>query len=1818
MKIRNICLMFISLCLLVIGRADTGNVKQVGEGKYLIENNYFKIDVITRGGGIEGIIYKPKSINLTSGLADFKQNDISFQDRIYNQKRVGDEKILNLDYFSSLSYKVNILKSEGKEVSLEVSAKGLSDFFPGIEVSKVYTLKDNVPAIFVEHKLKNVSGEPVEAGIWLTTYFRIAGRIPERNKFYAPSLEGLEEVLHPGKDALPDGNWVLYPSSNWKGVLGDNSKVGLVAIFEYPHLSSFFNWFTPNRDVSTFEWVIKQQKIKPQSVFSTKYILMPVTEFNRLDNVMDSRLACGINFQSENLKKGEEAEIRYNLSSYENEEVKATVRIKSDGKVVTERTFEKVKLEAGKSFAATIKQKISKEGIYWAEVELTKDKQLVGKTERPLVVGNYEIKKKIIKGNPEETFWLGLKGTKVPEWQDLKFNTRSLKSQSDAEVVEQNIVTMGDFEEKDVKKYTKWYFNPGMTLTSEASHSGKQSLKMIVPEDYNSITSSFGTPLLKVEGGKEYKVTFWAKATDASGTKPTTSPDRFWYVLYPCGYYYKGDLKSPKYINRYCDMIKTPTFDWKKIEKIITTPEDAEWIRFSITTRATMGDIYVDDISISPVTMSAKSARKERAYLNNKSLDAFFRVSEEYVTPHTKWLKPYAKGKIKVLFMSSMSRLDDINKRDVVELSQRLDMDYKYIPLLSRSDGKADFRYLEGKELEPYIYDVVQEEIKKDYDLIVVNKLDCKLIKEELSQDLLREVRKGKGLLLVGCKNIPEKISELLTKTNLMKTPDDFLNMPEVNKTTTLARQVPQISKIWQLDKGKICTIHLGRKLYPCVPGNRFFGYQDYYGREIPYWEYMYFPLIKSIVSVAGKESDVKINNFIYKDGALNSTISSDIESEAVMEVVFNNIYGQAEATGKYPVKLKTGNNEMTISLPVLPGGYHISDYILKNSKGLIYDFGSYGFNIPIVSEIKEVKFVNPNRYYRTGEDIKVEIELGNIEEGCSLNWYVEDTYDRVIQKGSQQLSKGKDKATIDFKIDNPLTILSRLFVNIEKNNVVIHKSMGEFTTPFNMPPNDEFVAYGWFSFQGSHAYKAWKEKGFDTMACSAPRFTGLLQSLISINQRPCLYGLLYRVGDPDKGWRYRGDLGKEADDIIRKPCFSDPNWWKKIEEEVDKDMYKNVVYYGIKDYLMGDECFLGTNVCFSEWCLKDFRDYLKKHYKDLNELNKTWKSGFKSWEEVVPSEKKNVKAEENNLAAWLDHKMFMTTVFAKIGKRMKEIVEKKTSSENIRMGYTGSQNVGFTYNWWELMKYNTCWLHYTGMQEDLIRSYRPPDARYGLCVGYAPEHADAEKYSRHSVWARVFNEENCLGYYHGGYAMLGDLSFARNTKYVLEELKELQQGIDKSLLSSELVCDIGIHNSQSSMFTSIVTIGKNLWSKAVDSWSAIIDDLGVNFKFVSYEQLEKEGLDKNKYKVFILPVSLSMSEKETEALRKYVESGGILISDFGAGMYNQHGLKINNKRLLDIFGIERESDNNVACGGLEIKISGIQGVGLEKRDAQLRFGEIGLKLTTGKAYGETGESRAPAVIINKLGKGKAIFLNCVMSDYAQVTLSGVGGELSEVKKGVLEVNEQTKGLVRNLFEMGGVVPDVEIKTDKGVDLQSVTKTSIWRNGEISYVGFLNTSDNMSSSIKPSEITSANIFFRKKGYLYDMNERKYIGEISGNKPVNASITPSKAKIYAILPYRVNSLDIRTDKKKYKAGDTVKVSVKIRASGRQLGNHVAYMEVYGPDKKARSYYAKRVILKNGEGVLELPTAFNDDAGLWSIMIRDVASGVSKKVNITLAK
>ena len=107
----------------------------------------------------------------------------------------------------------------------------------------------------------------------------------------------------------------------------------------------------------------------------------------------------------------------------------------------------------------------------------------------------------------------------------------------------------------------------------------------------------------------------------------------------------------------------------------------------------------------------------------------------------------------------------------------------------------------------------------------------------------------------------------------------------------------------------------------------------------------------------------------------------------------------------------------------------------------------------------------------------------------------------------------------------------------------------------------------------------------------------------------------------------------------------------------------------------------------------------------------------------------------------------------------------------------------------------------------------------------------------------------------------------------------------------------IAIHYSQASMRTEWMLARRPEGDKWIDrnariertddeflrlreSWCQLIEDQGMQYNFVSYEQMENGELLKSGYRVLVLPRSSSLSTAEADGDSRFVAQGGTVIAD--------------------------------------------------------------------------------------------------------------------------------------------------------------------------------------------------------------------------------------------------------------------------------------------------------------------------------------------------
>ena len=130
------------------------------------------------------------------------------------------------------------------------------------------------------------------------------------------------------------------------------------------------------------------------------------------------------------------------------------------------------------------------------------------------------------------------------------------------------------------------------------------------------------------------------------------------------------------------------------------------------------------------------------------------RLPGTWKTYHVKWLKPLSEGRLKVLFIIPFS-----SSREVVELAQRLDLDYTVIMNAGRSSwargggggGGAAPTTLMGVEADAVLEEIASQRLNLlfRYDVIVIGKVSWEVIPKKYRTLILKHVERGTGLTYV-------------------------------------------------------------------------------------------------------------------------------------------------------------------------------------------------------------------------------------------------------------------------------------------------------------------------------------------------------------------------------------------------------------------------------------------------------------------------------------------------------------------------------------------------------------------------------------------------------------------------------------------------------------------------------------------------------------------------------------------------------------------------------------------------------------------------------------------------------------------------------------------------------------------------------------------------------------------------------------------------------------------------------------------------------------------------------------------------------------
>ena len=683
---------------------------------------------------------------------------------------------------------------------------------------------------------------------------------------------------------------------------------------------------------------------------------------------------------------------------------------------------------------------------------------------------------------------------------------------------------------------------------------------------------------------------------------------------------------------------------------------------------------------------------------------------------------------------------------------------------------------------------------------------------------------------------------------------------------------------------------------------------------------------------------------------------------------------------------------------------------------------------------------------------------------------------------------------------------------------------------------------------------------------------------------------------------------------------------------------------YSPVSYFTNDEgsltCYTDElDVCFCKYCMEKMRDWLKDEYPSLDALNKEWKTNFGSWTDIIPytyEESRKI----NNFAAWTDHRRFMEIGFVNAYKQIRDIIREFDPPARARMSGTQSPTPYSGYDYYLLHQVVGFFEAYPGgNQFELHRSFRKPDTVIGRWSGYGVSGVTA----KNNIWEVVFHDMNLVSIFWE-YAFLNmDFTFSKSAVDYAEVFKEIRrEGIGKLLLYSAKRdnMNIAVHYSMNCIHGSYTNNTFEKYEGNRGGWLKILEDLGYQYTMLSTPQIELGALNgsKNKstestaatesvqqnheeYKVLIMPYAISLSKKESDEIREFVNSGGFVIADFQTGIMNEHSTLSDKGSLDDMFGISRvytesrkfnldqelEKNNNFDLSKFPLHLTKSEIASIQLPDVYGRgdifIAEGGTRLDGGTpAYLHTFGRKVPGVTFNGYGTGTAVYLNFAVDKYMSFRQ---------------DKNCSIRDIIKKILEISPVRKTVSLYTTSGEPIEHGYETICYNDINARYIGILRELDENTrlgfdglpvnnAFVCEKRDESVIIKLDEKAYIYDVREKSFVGFTN---IIETCFTDGDAKLYSVLQYKVDDILIHVPEK-VACGDKLEVDIVVYSDIPYIEHdNVLAVKFIDPDGEYSIHYSENIIIKEKEYQKTVSIPYNEKTGTWTIEVKDVATGNS---------
>ena len=1129
-----------------------------------------------------------------------------------------------------------------------------------------------------------------------------------------------------------------------------------------------------------------------------------------------------------------------------------------------------------------------------------------------------------------------------------------------------------------------------------------------------------------------------------------------------------------------------------------------------------------------------------------EQLEIQHRLSMEFETPHTKWAKPYGGGKTRVLCFSRGQFFagGKVDSRWIIELLQRFDLEAEPIYWMEQVKGYEKWRR--------WLQERAVRLMKQQWDVIILHKFPLSDLPEQLQQSVLEAVRNGTGLVLVGVSD-----ARVVNKKNRIEPPPSL-----------------QAADTFQVDKGRVVRLlaapNIGFRFKWMIP-------YDYWAERLgraTLWAGRHEPKMQLTVAV---DKD-KISHGDLVDHGVTVAWKDSPQEPVRLQIVLRGERGFQTRLVPKTVEEETGTIQR--QLPLLPADqYHVD--VRGLADGRIVAWATTPFTVTSMRKVNTIEL--DKEWYEVGDHARGTLTLAGkpVPHECIEVRLRDFRRARILAKTELE------GTSLDFSFPIPTWMPMAVWVEAAvfsgAQQVVATDSSFRVTNRHR----DRFNMVVWWMNPGG-VLQTYLASALERLGT-----TVILPSSTSV--KPEFYFAAHDMATVPYSTRIR--VKKDENGVMLDPDKPSPTCWND-DKSVDKYVQRIVDYQhqaraqGTFAYSLGDEISTYGS-CSHPACLSAYRRYLEQQYGNITALNASWGTNYSDFNEVPnhpdpKASEKNATLPAENHAPGYDRHAFECFNLVQLCKRFDKAF-KQMDPEAIT-GFEGSGGLSDDYDL--IVRNIGFWAPYAHTGDEIIRSIAPRSFRRSNWMGYQ---RDADRLMMR-YWRIITRGGDSvfywmstnIGHFHGLLAPhWGPYPAIRK---LVDETQIVRDGLGTLLTNSDMQDDgIAMLYSHPSSYAQQLENGPTFgWPHSNHRvWHWTIRELGLQFRYVTDRMLRRGEFDSSKFKVLILPQSEAIGVREVQVIEEFVRKGGMVIADVRPGLYDGHCKPLAAGALDTLFGIRRTGRPAAQTKAVAISFD----------DPRATFSfdsalcDAGIVPAGARQHGK--KDKIPLVLINRVGKGQAVLLNCVLHPFVSLENQETFEAASE------RVRDQVE-MLDKLFTSAGVQPVVRTLTEDGTPVRNL-ETIRWQNGKIELVALFR---------HKGEPADVKVSVPASKHVYDLRNRRYLGH---QQTFSTRLLPSRPTFLVLSSEELPQLQPSLSQAEVQRGDSPELRLAIPNAA---GLHALRIRAETPSGDRADWLAKVLLVGKDPQTVTLPIAYNDPTGQWKIRIIDLYTQKAEQVVLTV--